>query len=38
MGIIRGVNFSLVLGFVMIRGKKFMVGSGLNHTPRALVE
>ena len=30
-----GVNFSWILGFVVIRGKKIVVGSGLNHTTRA---
>ena len=34
-GIFQGVKFLLVLGFVVIRGKKIVVGSGLNHTPRA---
>ena len=31
-----GVKFSWMLGFVVIRGK--VVGSSLNHTPRACVE
>ena len=29
------VKFSWMLGFVVIRGKKLVVGSGLNHTPHA---
>ena len=33
-----GVKFSWMLGFVVIHGKKIVVGSGLNHTPRARVE
>ena len=33
-----GVTFSWMLGFVVIRGKKIVVGSGRNHTPRACVE
>ena len=31
-----GSNIFVDTPFVVIRGKKFMVGSGLNHTPRAL--
>ena len=33
-----GVNISWLIGFVMIRGKKIVVGSSLNFTPRARVE
>ena len=40
MGIFRGggggVKFSWMLGFVVICGQKIVVGSGLNHTCRAL--
>ena len=33
-----GSKFSWILGFVVIRGKKSVVGSGLNHTPHTRVE
>ena len=33
-----GVKFSWMLRFVVIRGKKIVVGSGRNYTPRACVE
>ena len=33
-----GVKFSWMLRFVVIRGNKVVVGSGLNHTPHACVE
>ena len=33
-----GVKFSWMLRFVVIRGKKFVVGSGLNHTLRARIQ
>ena len=33
-----GGKFSWMLGFVVIRGNKCVVGSGLNHTPHACVE
>ena len=33
-----GVKFLWMLGFVVIRVNKLVVGSGLNHTPHACVE
>ena len=33
-----GVKFSWMLGFVVIRGKKIVVGSSLNHTLRTCVQ
>ena len=33
-----GVTFSWILRFVVIHGKKIVVGSDLNHTPHARVE
>ena len=38
MGIFRGVKFSWMIGFVVIRGKKSVVGSGINHTHHALAD
>ena len=38
MGIFRGVKFLWMIGFVVIRGKKIVVGSGINHTHHALVD
>ena len=37
-GYLGGVKFSWMLGFVVIRGIKFVVRSGSNHTPRARVQ
>ena len=37
-GIFRGVKILKMFGFVVIHGKKIVVGSDLNHTPHARVE
>ena len=38
VGNFRGIKILWMLAFVVIHGKKIVVGSGLNHTPRARVE